>query len=182
MIRRRTVGALALALSLLAGAALAEHVVVEDGPGERGRLDIKRAVKFGDANGTWRIDTFSRWTQRVIWDRGYLTVHLDTTGSSSHYDYYALVYSNGSRLRATLFKDRMFKPDEALRNLFVARRDGRSVTVTIPMSALNFGTDRQRYSWYAQTSWSSASCPRVCLDRAPNSASNGAGVKEPVPE
>ena len=163
-------------VALLPLLASANHQDVDDANDVKGILDVKRVqVKGTRASPKWRIVTFSSWSATAIWDGGYGLVHLDTLGDE-HFDYYALVRSNGYGLEATLWRHRRKSGDTRLGKLHVARSDRRSFTVKIPLRKLKIPEARLVYRWYAQTLVTSDACPRACLDRAPDAGA----VTEPL--
>lgn len=178
---RRIVVALTVAVVVpLAAPVQASHVNVADGEDSRGPLDVRRVVPSGGAYAKWRIDSYTRWSRRMIWDRGYLMVYLDTFGTKRH-DYYALIWADKRRLRATLVRDRREKSDIAVRPLPLGRPSPRSVRVTVGLKNLKLGKDRATYNWYLQTLWTGAECRRVCFDWAPDIGKRGDGIDEPLP-
>jgi hypothetical protein len=163
----------ALALPLL---ALASHIVVHDPNDTRGRLDVRRVEVHRKWRPRWTVVTWSGWRVRAIFDRGYVLVRLDTF-HTERFDYYALVRSIGSRMKATLFRDRRWRSDIPLGPLPVSRPDRSSVKVPIRLSKLRFGRSRRYYRWTVETIFTNRSCPNTCFDHAPN---RGA-IKEPRP-
>jgi hypothetical protein len=150
---------------VLAGAS---HRNLRDPNDTRGMLDVRSVKSFGVVRKPgWRIVTSSRWTLRRMQDRGFVLVNLDTFGGS-RFDYYALIGSNGSRMKGTLWRDRASKRDRRVSKLRVWRADGKSVSVRIPMSRMKLGAERLEYRWYAQTLFTSSKCKQVCIDRVPN--------------
>jgi hypothetical protein len=150
---------------VLAGAS---HRDLRDPNDTRGRLDVRSVKSFGAIRKPgWRIVTGARWTARRMQDRGFVLVNLDTFGSS-RFDYYALIGSNGSRMKGTLWRDRASKRDRRVSKLGVWRADERSVSLRIPLSRMKLGNERLEYRWYAQTLFTSSKCKQVCIDRVPN--------------
>ena len=183
----RRVAALGIALVLLAALALipllarANHQPATDRNDTRGPLDVRRV----EVNGTrskpkWRVVTFGRWGARSIWDKGYGLVHLDAFGDG-HFDYFALVRSNGHGLEAALWRDRKKKDDARLGKLHVARSDRRSFTVEVPTRRLHIPQARVFYRWYVQTIAVTRNCPRSCFDRAPDHGAVTEFVRRPPP-
>ncbi len=163
----------AVALPLL---ALANHVDVRDGNDTKGLLDIRRVEVTGSERPRWEIVTFSDWSVRRIFDRGYFLIRLDTFGDE-RYDYYALVRSNGFRMKGTLVRDRRSKPDVNVARIEAVHPTRTSVKARIPLAKTKIGRNRLTYRWQVQTLFSSDNCPRVCIDDAPNDR----GVKEALP-
>ncbi|MDQ3963832.1 MAG: hypothetical protein M3277_07980, partial [Actinomycetota bacterium] len=110
----RASGRLTLALvvatvaAIVASSALADHVVVQDMNDTKGLLDVRRAEVAGAKRPRFKVTTFERWRVAEIFDYGFMLVQLDTI-STPRFDYYALVRSDGSRLRASLWRDRTSK-------------------------------------------------------------------------
>ena len=158
-----------LVLACVAAAPLlasARHVDVRDRDAARGPLDIRRVEMAGKAaTPRWFVMTYGAWRTQRIWDRGYVLVQLDTFGTSRP-DYYVLVRSTGTRLVATLFRDRRGKPDRKVTRVRVARRNRRTLAAWAPLRRM-----RRRsgglYSWYVLSLYNSRNCSRVCFDRAP---------------
>ncbi len=175
MVRRsRIAGVLAAALVVaVAGLAFAVRVRITDPDDTTGVLDV-REVRFTHPSGeppAWTVITARNWTIGSLWDRGYVFVQLDARGAPSA-DHYALIRSDGLRLRADLF--RVLRTDGAdvhLRTLTVWRKANDSVSVKIPLKALRFGPSRTSYRWWVVTSLTSEKCPRGCLDRVPDEGS-----------
>jgi len=150
---------------VLAGAS---HRDLSDGNDTRGSLDVRKVKSFGaDKKPGWRIITGVRWDEQRMQDRGFALVNLDTFGNS-RFDYYALIGSNGSRMKGTLWRDRTSKRDRKVSKLAVWRADRKSVSVRVPLSKVNRGNKRLEYRWYVQTLYTSRKCKQVCIDRVPN--------------
>jgi hypothetical protein len=155
----------ALVFMVLAGAS---HRDLRDGNDTRGSLDVRKVKSFGAIKKPgWRIITDERWIVRRMQDRGFALVNLDTFGDA-RFDYYALIASNGSRMKGTLWRDRISKRDRRVSTLAVWRADRRSVSVRIPLRKVKRGDKRLEYRWYIQTLYTSSNCKQVCIDRAPN--------------
>jgi hypothetical protein len=168
------------ALMMLAGAT---HTDVGDGNDTRGRLDIRKVKTSGALKSpSWRIITHASWSVRRIQDRGFVLVNFDTFGTP-RFDYYALIGSNGSRMKGTLWRDRTSNRDRQVAKLTVWRRGGRSVSVRVPLNEMKRGDKRLEYRWYAQTLYTSGKCKQVCIDRAPNQGAitDPNGRKPPTP-
>jgi hypothetical protein len=164
---------LASALPLL---AFANHVDVRDPNDVRGVLDVRRVTHSGGNRPVWGTITFSRWSVEQIFDYGYFLVRLDTFGNT-RYDYYALVRSDGYRLRGTLVRDRRSKPDRNVAKVSAWHPEADTMKVRVPLSKMRLGEDRRTYTWRLHTLFTSNACPRVCIDDAPNKG----GVQEPIP-
>ena len=82
-----------IALALPAGAT---HTNQTDPNDTAGRLDVRTVTLAHDETPRWRIGTFSAWTARRIWDRGFLIVELDTIGDDG-VDQLIVVRSDGRR-------------------------------------------------------------------------------------
>ncbi|MGH2695324.1 MAG: hypothetical protein ACRDJJ_11015 [Actinomycetota bacterium] len=156
------IGALA---PLLAGAT---HLDPDDANDARGPLDVESVRSFGvTRRPSWRVITFAKWTAKRVWDKGFVLVFLDTFGDD-RLDYYALVRSNGSRMRARLFRDRRRKRDRDLGRLRAWRRGRRSVSVRVPFRRLRVGGNRPFYRWQVQTLFTGRRCRRACFDLVPD--------------
>lgn len=175
MVRRsRSAAALAVALVVAAtGLSFAVRVRLTDPDDTPGVLDV-REVRFAHPKGeppSWTVITARDWTIGSLWDRGYVFVQLDARGAPKA-DHYALVRSDGLRLRADLFRvTRGGVPDVHVRVLTVWRKANDSVSVKVPLKALRFGPARTSYRWWIVTSITSDRCPRGCLDRVPDEGS-----------
>lgn len=165
--------AAAVSLPLL---ALAHHVELTDPDDTKGLLDIRRVSVAGSRLApTWTIATGARWTAEQMWDTGFLVVKLDTFGTARA-DYYAIVSSDGTRFRGSLYRDRQEKSDRRLRGLTLERADRRSVTIRINLRELR-RRDSRVYRWYATTLFASDNCRSTCIDRAPDEGA----IAEPGP-
>jgi hypothetical protein len=158
----------------LSGLASAHHVDVTDPDDVDGVLDLRRVSLYGKPP-VWSLKTRRPWRARTIWDRGFLLVALDTFGSA-RYDYYALIRSDGRRLRAALWRDRSRKKDYRVTWLKTWRPDRRRVKVRLPLRTMTFGKRRRFYRWYSQTLLTGPDCRRTCIDVAPDRS----GVREPL--
>jgi hypothetical protein len=175
--------ALALSLTVVVVAvalnASANHIDVTDPNDSPGRLDISRVQVVGTIRRPiWKETTFREWSNRHIYERGFLLVFLDTFGTNQRPDYYALIHSVGTRLTAELFRDRQNKRDFRVSFLDVWRADRRSASVRVPLRKLRFGEQRVEYTWFARTVYSGfQECSNICFDSAPN----GQPIIEPRP-
>lgn len=135
-----------------------------------GFLDVKQVDSFLETDEpAWRVVTISRWSVFRMWDQGFVLVSLDTFGGDLP-DYYALIRSVGTRLRAALYRN-----GHKVASLPVWRRSGRSVSIRIHLGKLLVGATRQFYRWRVVTL--TDRCRRTCFDRIPD---EGAMV-EPLP-
>jgi hemolysin type calcium-binding protein len=126
-----------------------------------GFLDVKEVDSFlGTDEPVWRVVTLARWSNFKMWDQGFVLVYLDTFGADEP-DYYALIRSVRSRLRATLYRN-----GHQLSSLSVWRRSRRSVSMRIPLEKLVVGTTRPFYRWRVVTL--TDRCRRTCFDRIPD--------------
>jgi hypothetical protein len=158
------------ALAVVAIAAPRFHHDVVDPNDTRGLLDVKR-VRLDHEGGTEvTVITFDTWTAGSIWDRGNAYVFLDTEGGDNP-EYFALVRSIGSDLRASLWRDRRDRRDKLLRRVAVRRKSKDSASVSVPIKSLKFGPHRESYFWWATTTFTAKVCRRTCVDRAPNDGS-----------
>jgi hypothetical protein len=163
---------------LLAGA---NHLDPDDPNDVRGPLDVERVRSWGRPRRPgWRVVTFARWTPKRLWDKGFVLVLLDTVGDD-RFEYYAFVRSNGSRMRARLFKDRLRRRDRDLGSLATWRPSRRSVSVRVPLRRLRVGNNRAFYRWQVQTLFTGSRCRRVCFDLAPDRGPVVEPLVEPEP-
>lgn len=126
-----------------------------------GFLDVKHIDSFLETDEpVWRVITISRWSVFRMWDRGFVLVYLDTFGGPLH-DYYALIRSVGTRLRATLYRN-----GHRLGSLPVWRRNSRSVSIRVPFEKLLVAADRGFYRWRVVTL--TDRCRNTCFDRIPD--------------
>jgi hypothetical protein len=156
--------------------ARAEHMAVPDADDVNGGLDIEIVELIGDVEPSFRIETYEGWSERRIFDKGYVFVYFDTF-AGARYDYFALVVSTGSDLDAFLMRDRRDKPDLRVGTLAVAHNSRREVVVVVPLDRMRMGASRVSYTWYVATTFTNKVCPRVCIDRVPDEG----GVVEPLP-
>ncbi len=161
---------------LLGAMARADHVVVQDMNDTNGLLDIRRAEVAGPRRPRFQVTTFERWRVGEIFDLGFTLVQLDTI-STPRFDYYALVRSDGSRLRASLWRDRVSKRDYRIARLTAWRLDRANVVVRVPLRLMRIGGRRVTYGWIVETIFTSDECRRTCLDFAPDEGR----IDEPLP-
>lgn len=147
--------------------ARARHVDVSDGNDVRGLLDIRRVEVVGVKRPSFKVDTYGRWSTRDIFERGFVLVFFDVRGTERS-DYYALARSTGSRIVATLYRDRPVKRDYRVASVPEWRVGNRSVSIKVPLRRMNFGSTRVFYRWYVETLLTGRRCRRVCFDFAPN--------------
>ncbi|MGH2699767.1 MAG: hypothetical protein ACRDJL_11315 [Actinomycetota bacterium] len=151
--------------------ASAGHRDPSDGNDRRGKLDIRRVRMWGSAHKPgWSITVFRRFSNKEMRDNGFFLIQLDTVGDV-HFDYYALVGSNGRGIQGSLWRDRKKKRDRRIGKLAAwrPRDDRKTVTVRIPLSKLRTGGDtRLTYRWFVKTIFVGRGCRRVCIDRVPN--------------
>lgn len=160
---------LVTAASLSTMFAKATHQDSKDGNDVKGKLDIRAVNTAGqDSTPRWKFITFSRNPAKELQDRGFFLVYLDTF-DDSRFDYYALISSDGSRLKGKVWRDRTNGPDRKVGNVRVWRADQSSVTVRVPLSMLNTGGKAWlTYRWFVKTLYTGRGCHRVCIDRSPN--------------
>lgn len=172
----KKVAAVALgAAVLLPLLAWARHADVVDPNDTRGLLDVRRVEVVRGSPPKWKVTTWSGWKPIEIWDRGFSFVYVDTFGTNRA-DYYVLVRSDGSGLRAVLYRDRARGKDRKIRAVRVRHPSARTQNVTIPVARLR-RRDTRIYRWYVLTMISGDRCKQFCFDRAPDSGS----VAEPGP-
>jgi hypothetical protein len=155
--------------------AQASHQNATDPNDVQGLLDVRRVHVSPERPPRYTFRTFRRWTVAEVWDAGYLLVHFDSFGNQ-HFDYYALVRSNGNELLGSLWRDRIRRSDYKVGNIKVWRTDRERVTVRVPLDRLN--VRRAYYRWYASTLFTSDVCPHTCIDRIPD----GGAIEEPLVE
>lgn len=170
-----SVAVLAAGLTLPFATTSASHREVVDGNDARGPLDMRRIVVGDVQPPRWTIYTWGSWTPAKVWDRSYLTIKFDTFGDA-HFDYYALMRSDGRRLLGTLHRDYARKPDSEIARLKVTRPNKASARMRIRFGEMRFAQPGS-YRWNVTTSWVSERCPKVCFDKAPNKGA----IVEPAP-
>jgi hypothetical protein len=126
-----------------------------------GFLDVKHIESSLETDEpVWRVITISRWSAFRMWDRGFVLVYLDTFGGPLH-DYYALIRSVGTRLRATLYRN-----GHKLGSIRVWRPNNRSVSIQVALNRLLVAADRGFYRWRVVTL--TDRCRNTCFDRIPD--------------
>lgn len=170
------------AVVLIPVLAFAQSVELRDGNDTKGLMDASEVIFTDGETPRWTFLTFKSWTADRIWDRGFVIVNLDTFGSG-RFDYYALVRSDGTKLHGELFRDRERKDDYRVADLKVWRKNRQRVTVKVPLAKMNIGETRLFYRWIGKTLMVGVNCPKVCIDRIPDSGSVQALVPgaEPTP-
>ena len=181
MKRRLFVSMVAIAILVMPLSARANHLDLKDANDTNGPLDVQEVGVWGDTPLRWRIFTYNGWSSAGIWDQGYIAVYFDTygplRGKGARYEYYALLSSNGRRMRGLLFRDFRSRPDVRIGYLRTRKPDRRTVTVRIPVKRkMEIGGARTVYRWYVKTIYNGAGCGHVCMDRVPDSG----GVAEPI--
>jgi hypothetical protein len=152
---------------LVTGAlAVTSHTVRFKDPNDvPGKLDVREVrLRYDPGPATWSIIAHKPWIPRQIWDRGNFFVFLDTLGDERP-EYYAAIHSTGRRIVAEL---RRFYDDAILMPLPVGRTARTSVSVSVPLFKLKFGSARTSYHWSALTSFTGPVCQMTCFDRVPN--------------
>jgi hypothetical protein len=152
---------LAMCVTPIATAA----TVVRDPAEVRGPLDVRRVELRGQNAGRWLIKTYGGWTRKRIQDRGFFLVFLDTFGTR-RFDFYALVRSNGEKLKGSLWRDRKKKPDYRVRFLRTSHPGRKIAGVRVGLAGLR--KRQSYYRWQVETLWNGKACPGVCFDRAPS--------------
>lgn len=147
--------------------ALADHVAVQDMNETPGLMDIRRVEVSAGRPPRFSVTTFEKWRVIEIFDYGFALIHLDTI-STPRTDYYALVRSDGLRLRASLWRDRATKRDYRIAKLSVWRTDRTNISVRVPLRLMKVGGRRVTYGWVVETIFTSDECRRTCLDLAPD--------------
>lgn len=178
--RRRAVALGALLVAAAFAPTLpsaADHSGQPDPNDTGGRLDVMAVDLVHDAGPPrWVISTFGRWTARWLWDRGYLIVELDTRGKAE-VDHLAVVRSDGRELVATLFRVRLDGRQVAVAPLASQKVGPGAAAVAVPLRKLSIGPNRTSYFWSVKASFTSAACPRTCIDRVPDEGM----VEQPLP-
>lgn len=177
---RFVLGFLILSLVGVPWLASARHANLVDPRDTDGLLDIKEVRLHGQTEPTWKTITFPKWGTERVFDRGFALVNIDARGDG-HFEYYALVRSIGSGMRGELFRNRKHKSDYSVGSLKAWRPDRKSVSVRIPLRKLRVGDDRTFYRWFVQTLMTGSACPRVCIDRAPDTGAVQQPLVEPTP-
>ena len=161
------IAAVVVAIAVVATAGQSFHDDVSDPNDTKGLLDVQR-VRLAHEGGTEvTVITFAKWSASKIWDRGNAYVFIDTEGGESP-EYFVLVRSTGSDLRASLWRERGGRRDRYLRRVKARRKSPDGVSVTVPIKSLKFGPHRTSYLWWATTTFTGDTCRRTCVDRAPN--------------
>ena len=171
----------AIAIVIVPLSARASHLNLKDGNDATGPLDVKEVNVWGNSPPRWRIFTYNGWSTAQLWDQGYIVVYFDTygplKGKYARYDYYALLSSNGYRMKGRLFRDFKSRRDVRIGKLGTTKPGRRSVSVRIPVKRkMKIGEGRAAYRWYVRTISNGSGCGHVCMDRAPNDG----GVVEPL--
>jgi hypothetical protein len=165
------------ASGLVPSVARANHAAVADGNDARGLLDIKKVAVQGGERKRAKVITHKRWTAERMRDRGYVLVYLDTFADERP-DYYVLIRSTGSEMKAKLYRDRKTKNDYIVGSTDAWKAEKSSVSVRLPLRKTQWGKTRTFYRWNVLSLFSGRRCKRVCFDGAPE----GTAVEEPRPE
>lgn len=180
MNRRAAVLGVVLVASLGLGVALRAATTATQDPNDTtGTLDVEtvKVIRERGRSPKWLVRTFAVWTIDEMWDRGYVSVELDTRFDEDA-DFYALVRSLGNRLEATLFRIRPDKQNDLeIATLQVAHESSRTASVWIPLRKVVFGPSRTTFDWWVITTFTSGRCPATCFDRVPDQG----GVTMPIP-
>ena len=166
----------AVTAGVLAFGAAANHLSPDDPNDTRGPLDVQKVEMDGTDFPRWRVVTFGGWTAAEMFDAGYITIVLDTFGSS-RVDYYVLVGSNGRQLYGHLWRDRTNKRDFKVGTIDLWRTDRSEVSVRIPLGKMKIGEQRPFYRWRVETIFTGERCRRVCFDFVPDEGR----IVEPLP-
>jgi hypothetical protein len=170
-------GVIALAATLaLALPASATHTNQTDPNDTAGRLDVRTVLLAHDETPRWRIDTFAAWTIRRLWDRGFLTVELDTLGDAG-VDHLVVIRSDGRELTATLVRVRADGSHRVIAILDADKDGPGGAAVSVALRRLAFGSDRTSYRWSVTTSFVGGACPQTCLDHVPDEDM----IEQPLP-
>jgi hypothetical protein len=125
--------------------------------------------------------TYDGWDKERIRDRGYFLVFFDSRGEA-RFDYYALLRSDGDRVRGALFRDRKVKADYQVASLDAWKPREKKVVVRVPLGKLRLGNKRIFYRWYAETLMTGDNCRQVCIDRVPDEGAIKELLVKPTPE
>ena len=155
-------------IALIAVGATAHDTDFRDPDDTKGKLDVRqvRLAHVGQPP-VWTTVTFGEWGTAEMWDRGYITVLLDTLGGEG-VDYYLLIRSAHTTLEGSLWRARAVGPDTYLGSVPVKRPSRRAASVQMALSRVDFGASRKFYRWWVETLFTSDICRRTCRDRAPN--------------
>ena len=167
-----------LAASIMATGhiASAAHQDVPDPNDTPARFDISEVNVTGLRFPVYTIRTFSRWRIPDVFDLGFFVIYFDTIGTK-RFDYYTLVRSNGMRLTATLWRDRVRRDDVKISNARVRHPTRKIVRVRALIGKMRFGESRVQYRWQVRSLFISGKCrAKLCIDVAPN----GPPVAEPI--
>ncbi|MDQ3915589.1 MAG: hypothetical protein M3323_09730 [Actinomycetota bacterium] len=171
---------LALCVAVAAAAvpliASADHAAVVDGNDTKGPFDVRRVIVQGTTTPRYDVITFPRWTVARVWDRSYGFVFFDTFGGEAP-DYYVLARSDGYRMKALLYRDKVRKKDRVVGKVKAWRPGKRSFAVKVPLRKMKFPEQRLVYGWWVLTLHTGTSCKKVCFDRAPDTGR----IAEPAP-
>ncbi|MDQ3620799.1 MAG: hypothetical protein M3391_11860 [Actinomycetota bacterium] len=181
MKRRLLIPMLAIVILIVPLAARASHLDLKDANDASGPLDVQEVGVWGSSPPRWRIFTYNGWSNAQLWDQGYIAIYFDTygplKGKGSRYDYYALLSSNGHRMRGLLFRDFRSRSDVRIGKLRTRKPGRRTVIVKVPVKRkMQIGEARAVYKWYVKTISNGTGCGHVCMDRVPDDG----GVAEPL--
>lgn len=173
---RYLVVALVVGSMLAPMVANATHRRAWDGNDTRGVLDVRVVEMRRDRPPRFRIKTFSGWSVKRIWDRGYILIYFDTygylKGRRARFDYYGVIRSTGRRLRGKLYRDRKRTRDPQVGRFKAGKLNRRTVKATIAIrDEMRIGDNRDEFKWKVKTLYTGSRCRRVCIDRAPDSRS-----------
>ena len=181
MKRLSLISILVVAIVVVPLGAHASHLDLTDPNDTNGLLDVQEVGMWGNSPPRWRVFTYNGWSSAQLWDTGYILIYFDTLGplkgKDARYDYYALLSSNGRRMRGLLFRDFKSRRDVRIGWLRTRKPGHRIVTVKIGVKRrMEIGGARKTYRWYVKTVSNGTGCRHVCIDRVPNDG----GVVEPL--
>jgi hypothetical protein len=131
-----------------------------------GRLDIRKIQsRAANTPPRWRFVTAGNWTVRQIWDRGYFLVFADTRGNPEP-DYHVLGYSNGNKLRGSLYRETAGGSAVRMRGVKVTKKGPHGAILRLPLGSLDL--ERAYFRWSLMTLFTGPSCQKVCFDSAPD--------------
>lgn len=135
-----------------------------DGPDTAGKLDV-RVVQTTPGSGVsaWRVVMGRPVPLRLLWDRGYVVVSLDTAGDAG-FEWHAILRSTGGKVRGLLLRD----GSRGTTGRVKARRPGpRSLVLRVSLARLGIPPERPYIRWAVRTVYTGPGCRVACLDGVP---------------
>jgi uncharacterized repeat protein (TIGR01451 family) len=131
-----------------------------DGNDVRGRTDLKGVNSTLDpSNPSWSFGNLRLTTPQRLWDRGFFTVNLDTSGGPEA-DYVAVARATRRAYKGVLIT----AGGSTIRRLTARRTSPKTVTLWVPLPS----GSRDHYRWWVVSMYVGKGCRRNCLDRIPN--------------